>query len=72
MRSGHIKVKKGTRHLFYMAIPPHTTESVLSFLHLTTMEALVTTHIKSNVQTDNCSVTLIKVVQFPVWEAHAT
>ena len=29
MRSGHIKVKKGTHHLFYMAIPRHTTvESV--------------------------------------------
>ncbi len=28
MRSGHIKVKKGTHHLFYMAIARHTTESV--------------------------------------------
>ncbi len=28
MRSGHIKVKKGTHHLFYMAIHRHTTESV--------------------------------------------
>ena len=28
MRSGHIKVKNGTHHLFYMAIPRHTTESV--------------------------------------------
>ena len=27
MRSGHIKVKKGTHHLFYMAIARHTTES---------------------------------------------
>ena len=30
MRSGHIKVKKGTHHLFYMAIARHTTESVSS------------------------------------------
>ncbi len=28
MRSGHIKVKIGTHHLFYMAINRHTTESV--------------------------------------------
>ena len=28
MGSGHIKVKKGIRHLFYMAIPRHTIESV--------------------------------------------
>ncbi len=26
--SGHIKVKKGTGHVFYMAIPSHTNESV--------------------------------------------
>ncbi len=28
MGNGHIKVKKGTHHLFYMAIPRHTIESV--------------------------------------------
>ncbi len=28
MRSGHIKVKRGIRHLFYMSIPCHTIESV--------------------------------------------
>ena len=27
--SGHIKVKKGTGHVFYMATPSHTNESVL-------------------------------------------
>ncbi len=27
MGSGHIKVKKGTHHLFYMAIPCHSIES---------------------------------------------
>ena len=27
MRSGHIKVKKGTRHLSYMVIARHTIES---------------------------------------------
>ncbi len=26
--SGHIKVKKGTGHVFYMATPSHTNESV--------------------------------------------
>ncbi len=31
MRTGHIKVKKGTHHLFYMAIQHHTTESVCVF-----------------------------------------
>ncbi len=29
MASGHIKVKKGTGHVFYMATPSHATESVL-------------------------------------------
>ena len=29
MGSGHIKVKKGTHHLFYMAIARHTIESVV-------------------------------------------
>ena len=29
MRGGHIKVKKGTRHLFYMTIPCHSIESVV-------------------------------------------
>ncbi len=29
MGSGHIKVKKGTHHLFYMAIHHHTTETVV-------------------------------------------
>ncbi len=28
MMSGHIQVKNGTHHLFYMAIARHTTESV--------------------------------------------
>ncbi len=28
MGSGHIKVKKGTHHLFHMAIARHTAESV--------------------------------------------
>ncbi len=28
MRTGHIKVKKGIHHLFCMAIPRHTIESV--------------------------------------------
>ncbi len=28
MTSGHIKVKIGTGHVFYMATPSHTTESV--------------------------------------------
>ena len=26
--SGHVKVKKGTGHVFYMATPSHATESV--------------------------------------------
>ncbi len=29
MTSGHIKVKKGTSHVFYMATPSHATESVV-------------------------------------------
>ncbi len=32
MGSGHIKVKKVTNHLFYMAIPCHTIESVCGIL----------------------------------------
>ncbi len=28
MTSGHIKVKKGTGHVFYMATPSNATESV--------------------------------------------
>ncbi len=28
MTSGHINVKKGTGHVFYMATPSHATESV--------------------------------------------
>ena len=28
MTSGHIKVKKGTGHVFYMVTPSHATESV--------------------------------------------
>ena len=28
MASGHIKVKKGIGHVFYMATPSHATESV--------------------------------------------
>ncbi len=28
MASGHVKVKKGTGHVFYMATPSHATESV--------------------------------------------
>ena len=30
MASGHIKVKKGTGYVFYMATPSHATESVVS------------------------------------------
>ncbi len=30
MTSGHVKVKKGTGHVFYMATPSHATESVYS------------------------------------------
>ncbi len=30
MASGHVKVKKGTGHVFYMATPSHATESVSS------------------------------------------
>ena len=37
MTSGHIKVKKGTGHGFYMAFPSHATESVL---HLYTLPGL--------------------------------
>ena len=28
MASGHIKVEKGTRHVFYMATPSHANENV--------------------------------------------
>ncbi len=28
MASGHVKVKKGTSHVFYMATPRHASESV--------------------------------------------
>ena len=30
--SGHVNVKKGTGHVFYMATPSHATESVCFFL----------------------------------------
>ncbi len=30
MTSGHIKVKKGTGHVFYMVTPSHATESVIT------------------------------------------
>ena len=29
----HIKVKKGTHHLFYMAIPCHSVESVVGYIY---------------------------------------
>ncbi len=32
--SGHVKVKKGTRHVFYMATPSHTNESVWTDVYL--------------------------------------
>ncbi len=32
--SGHIKVKRGTGHVFYMATPSHTNESVGLYLEL--------------------------------------
>ena len=41
MRSGHIKVTKGTHRLFYMTIARHTTESVrLSVKHFTKLKQL--------------------------------
>ena len=32
MTSGHIKVKKGTSHVFYMATPSHATEREVTSL----------------------------------------
>ena len=31
--SGHIKVKKGSGHVFYMATPSHTNESVVIYIY---------------------------------------
>ncbi len=31
MASGHLKVKKGTGHVFYMATPSHATDSIVAF-----------------------------------------
>ena len=43
MRSGHIKVKKGTHHLFYLAIPHHTSESVLILISWHEIAVVATT-----------------------------
>ena len=40
MTSGHIKVQKGTGHVFYMATPSHATESVLRASTMTCHDAV--------------------------------
>ncbi len=42
MASGHVKVKKGTGHVFYIATPSHATESACG------LETLGDEHLRAN------------------------